>query len=307
MIKNKLDGIVSLVETGNFVIIEELLDASLVTVDQIYDAIKTRKKRSRCSHESETIVALMEKIGTIDDQGALDEMIDVISCALADGKDGLMLSFKKLVDAGAKLSVPRLANVSDIAFVYYMLHNDYVVTGEALFYLVAGYFERKPEGANILWQKLETDILSIDDVAIVSCAMTSAINKISAPLLMNEVYNRNLLDIVFVDVLHRYGGRVGVFFDTYLSMCVNAREIAFYASCQLLIDALRATESDLQYFVRTDPFALETLNKISMYNISYTNADVQFIIPKITALIQAYQTAYPDSDESFMTPDFSKY
>ena len=313
MITNKLDGVVSLLKTNNFAIVEELLNANLIAPELIYDAIKIMKKNMDVTCGRAIFAALVEKLDTFDDQEVIDIMIDSLSHSFTDSGE-IMSSFMKLVDLGGKLDMWRIMDIPYNAFIYYTSKNNYIADEVSLFCLVAGYVQPKSKMAAKLWQKMETDILLIKDFDIIECMVTSIVGHVDAPLLINEVLSRNLLDIVFLNLIKTYGARADYhsFFAEYLSMCNNVREIAFYMSCSIAAECHRCDEDCVQpdffklvIFITQNLSAIETFRQISTYKISHTDADVQFITPKIAELIQEYQNAYPDLDDHLIMPNFS--
>lgn len=230
MITNHADAIVSLLSTGNIIMLTDMIKMEYITTDQLCTGI-IRWYTAFSTHNPDVVVALINA-SDIDNEETIQCMIDMLPDRLQYKRiwdTDTMNAFTKLVDLGGKLEPDRIACLPRDAYVYYTEANDFAISPWVAQSINHGRCHL--EIVELLHQKIESEITSLEQSSLLAYIIPLIREGKCTDVVLQEIYDRQLFDTLFVCLLHsNTNSCVYLFFDEHVSKCENADVFIFYRS-----------------------------------------------------------------------------
>lgn len=230
MITNYTDAIVSLLHTGNIIMLTDMIKMEYITTNQLCAGI-IKWHTAFDTHDPDIVVALMDTLD-INDEETVRCMIDMLPDKVHYKRiwnTDIMNAFTKLVDLGGKLEPDRIICLPREAYVYYTEVNDFAISSSVIHSI--DYGRCHIEIVELLCQKIESEIGSLEQSSLLAYIVPLIRKGKCTDVALQEIYDRQLFDTLFVCLLHSNATpRMYLFFDEHVSKCENADVFVFYRS-----------------------------------------------------------------------------
>lgn len=268
MITGHIEGIISLLKTGNIVMLDGLLRTGFINVDEICVALKQHVVEYPC--DLHLVVALLDRFD-LTDQIIINGMTSSFlswNNKIHVWDENMARTFAKLIAFGGKMDISDMVMLPYDAFVLYTEDNNYTICEDILFAL--SHIKFDPKVAVLLHEKLKHDIESISQSNFFAFAISMIRFGKHTDFILQEICRRQLFDTVFAYLTRESHQKQWLYlFDEYGTNSENIDIYLFFQRC------------NTRYYGRTDQTYLEDNDLVEIDIMFRTNPSANNIYRSI--------------------------
>lgn len=295
MITDCVDGIVSLLRTANTVMLDKLINADAITINEIQFAVQKYFSERGCPANDKNFLSALINNYDIDYGMSVNRIMYSLVEPYSKKfvwNENIMSAFIKLIDCGGKLASNEILKLPDDAFFYYIEKNVLAFDRNLLWGFARG--SRSPKIEEYVITKLENEIVLISQTIFLMFAPICILNGKYIELIMHETYRRNLLDSLFVYLVSNQMSPsqiLDTLFDEHIHECEN-KEVLIFFHVTLREDAKRSGLFRAIDLFKSDPCMSELYDDITRSEDECTVEHMTSTLSQMKNLMVLYTTQY---------------
>jgi len=224
--EDKINSVISLLNTNNIVAINMLLDAHCITDELLLLALKQFYSNNHI-RDFNLILTLIEQLEMIIDKEIINRLFYDLVIIYSENDNVFSTCFIKLVDMGANIETGHeLIDLSANLFFYYISKNDQYIDISITIACMGAYID--PEICDWAFEKFMSSCDSHDTIDI--CRMATVTyqkqDKSYFEKLMQIIYDKSMNDVVMLNILARTC--INDYNMKYISDCNYREELIFF-------------------------------------------------------------------------------